>query len=262
MMNFYAFARIFPFLSAFLWPSLGFAASDFESYFKALDSYTERETAASVANLASGYGMPSGTGFVAVSYSNRDLQTDAVEDDDGSMVIGLGLGDPLTSVGVEASLGITSVSTPFWGDGKFGDEGNVNIKLHRVVPDLGSISLGASNLAGWGSTVDNPTNIYIAFSGLRNIGTYQQYSIGYTIGWGSAVSDKETQGSIFYGAALARSGYNMSLGIIDSERHLTFSWQPNFMRDVSISYTKVMDVNFAFRDREILTLGYALSLWD
>ena len=112
------FGRIISSLSIFLLPSYGFATNDADRYLTALKIYTERQPTASVANLASGYGMPGGTGFVAVSYSNRDLQTDAVDDDDGSMVIGLGLGDPLTSVGVEASLGITSVSTKFWGDGE------------------------------------------------------------------------------------------------------------------------------------------------
>ena len=261
------FVRILPSLSIILLPSYGFATTDADRYLTALKIYSERQSTASVANVASGFGVQGGAGFVAVSYSNQDLQTDQAGDDDGSMIIGLGLGDPDTGIGIEASIGITSVSTPFWGDGKFGDEGNVNIKLHRSLPnfggtDLASISVGASNLMGWGSTVENPTNTYFAYSGIHNVGIYKQYSFGYTIGWGSAVANTESEDSIFYGAALARSSYNMSIGVIGSERHFTLSWQPDFLRDVSISYTRVVDQDLGFRDRDILSMGYAFRLWS
>ena len=91
--------------------------------------------------------------FTAVSYSDKDLQTNLDNDDDGSIVLGMGFGDAEQSYGIEAAVGLTSVST-YWGDGKFADEGNFNLKLHKfIAPQLygnsASVALGASNLMGW-----------------------------------------------------------------------------------------------------------------
>ena len=241
-------------------------AQDQAAYMKAIKAYVEKQASPSVANIASGFGASNGVGFAAVSYSDNDMQTDVEGDDDGSIVIGIGLGDPQENFGVEASIGITSVSTSFWGDGKFADEGNLNLKAHRLAPSFGlsdtaSVSIGASNLAGWGSTRENPTNAYAAYSGIKYLGQFDEYSLGYTLGWGSAVSNTETDAGFFYGVALARANYNISMGFINSERHLSLSWQPQFLQNSSITFTKVKDAENSQSDRSIVTLGYSLELF-
>ena len=256
---------IVPFAVAIFYTKVA-TATDYEDYINATKIYSERQASPSIANIASGFGASNGVGFAAVSYSDNDMQTDAEGDDDGSIVIGIGLGDPLENFGVEASIGITSVSTSLWGDGKFADEGNLNLKVHRFAPSFGlsdtaSVSIGASNLAGWGSTTENPTNAYAAYSGIKYLGQFDEYSLGYTLGWGSAVSNTETEASIFYGLALARAHYNVSMGFINSERHLSLSWQPQFLQNSSITFTKVKDAENSQSDRSIVTLGYSLELF-
>lgn len=241
-------------------------ASELSDYMKAIKAYAERPPSPSIANIASGFGASNGVGFAAVSYSDNDMQTDVEGDDDGSIVIGIGLGDPRENFGVEASIGITSVSTSLWGDGKFADEGNLNLKAHRLAPSFGlsdtaSVSIGASNLAGWGSTTENPTNAFAAYSGIKYLGQFDEYSLGYTLGWGSAVSNTETDAGFFYGVALARANYNISIGYINSERHVSLSWQPQFVKNSSVTFTKVSDAENSQSARSIITLGYSLELF-
>ena len=71
-----------------------------------------------------------------MSYSDYDLQTEVAGDDDGSIMFGMGFGDPAVSIGGEVTVAITSVSTGLWGDGKFADEGNVSVKIHKHVSPL------------------------------------------------------------------------------------------------------------------------------
>lgn len=242
-------------------------ASEYKNYMQALSTYVERQASPSIANIASGFGASNGVGFVAVSYSDNDLQTDVPGDDDGSIVIGVGLGNPTENFGVEVSIGITSVSTSLWGDGKFADEGNFNLKVHRTAPTFGfaetaSVSLGASNLSGWGSTRENPTNAYAAYSGIKYLGLFDQYSLGYSLGWGSAVSNTETDAGIFGGLAFARANYNISIGFINSERHVSLSWQPQFFENSSVTFTKVNDTKNSQSARTIITLGYSMELFN
>jgi len=100
-------------------PALGLA-SDFSSYKNALQILVEPEPRPSVGLVASGFGASGNSFFAAASYTDRDEQTDG-NDDDGSIIVGAGFGDPIDAVGVEVSLGLTSVSTSLWGDGKFAD---------------------------------------------------------------------------------------------------------------------------------------------
>ena len=46
------------------------------------------------------------------------------------------MGDPRTGIATEIVIGVTSVSTSLWGDGTFGDEGNIGIKFHRQILGL------------------------------------------------------------------------------------------------------------------------------
>ena len=210
------------------------AETTFEQYSKNLKLLTLSDPNPAVANIAGGFGAGHGLFYAAVSYSDYDLQTKDRNDDDGSIAFGLGLGDPVNSLGGEITIGLTSVSTSLWGDGKFADEGNVSGKVHRrVTPLLGgnaaSLALGASNLAGWGSTKQNPTNYYGAYSEQKNFGSFKQYGLAYTLGYGSAVSDTETKGDAFAGVAIGYDDYSFSLSQIGKETHIaTTLYFPQF----------------------------------
>jgi hypothetical protein len=202
-----------------------FADTDFDDYKKHLRLLTLSDPKPAIANIAGGFGAGRGLFYAAVSYSDYDLQTKDRSDDDGSIALGFGLGDPVNSLGGEITIGLTSVSTSLWGDGKFADEGNVSGKVHkRVTPVFGgnvaSVALGASNIAGWGSTRDNPVNYYGAYSEQKNFGSFKQYGLAYTLGYGSAVSDTETKGDAFAGVAIGYDDYSFSLSQIGKETHI------------------------------------------
>ena len=244
-------------------------AEDFDRYSDYIKLLTLKDPRPVVANVASGFGASAGVGYAAVSYSNFDTQTDSPNDDDGSIVVGLGLGDS-NVIAVDFAIGITSVSTGLWGDGKFADEGNINLKLHRrVAPQSGgqaaSVSLGASNITGWGSTTENPTNYYAAYSENINFGQFKQYGIGFTIGYGSAVSDMETKSDPFAGIGFGYDDYSVSVSRVGDSASVTLTWFPEFLDNVSVSLSNVGMLNNATPDEDsILSLSYSLdtsTLW-
>ena len=117
---------------------IAYADTTFEQYKRNLMVLTLSDPKPAIANIAGGFGAGHGLFYAAVSYSDYDLQTKDRTDDDGSIAFGLGLGDPVNSIGGEITIGLTSVSTSFWGDGAFADEGNVSGKVHRrVAPVFG-----------------------------------------------------------------------------------------------------------------------------
>ena len=248
----------------------GAAADDFDAYKDLINLLTIKDPRPVVANVSSGFGASSGIAYAAVSYSNFDTQTARPdEDDDGSIILGIGLGNP-ADIAFDIALGITSVSTGLWGDGKFADEGNLNLKIHRrAVPLAGgqaaSVSLGASNLTGWGSTTENPTNYYAAYSENINFGEFKQYGLGFTVGYGSAVSDMETQSDPFWGVGLGYDDYSVSVSAVGESANLTFTWFPDFVENTSVSYSNVGILNAGTpNERSILSLSYSFNasrLW-
>ena len=240
-------------------------AGEFERYARALSVLGENNPRPSVSSVASGFGAQHGQFFVAVSYSDRDLQTDDPNDDDGSIVLGLGFGDPSDLGALEVSVGITSVSTAWWGDGKFADEGNLNIKLHKSVTqmlggDYASTSVGASNLTGWGGTKDMPTNVYAAYSEHRSIGKFSAYKLAYTFGYGSSAGLGEAEGSFFGGVALARSNFTTSLSMNEDEVNVSAGMYLPSMPELMLTVTRADAFGGAGYRRNIFTLGYSRTI--
>jgi hypothetical protein len=239
--------------------------NEYEDYLKKLKVLTISDPKPAVANIAGGFGASNGLVYAAISYSDFDLQTNDRDDDDGSIALGVGLGDPINSIGTEITVGITSVSTSLWGDGKFADEGNISVKFHRRVKpifngNVASISLGASNVAGWGSTTDNPVNYYGAFSEQINFGSFKQYGLAYTFGYGSAVSDTETQGDLFGGFAFGYDDYSVSISAIGRETHLSGTYYIPNLEGVGLSVTQADAFDKMNSKRMILTLSISKSL--
>ena len=245
--------------TAIIFLSSGAIADQFSNYKSALKLLSEPTPRPSIGLVASGFGASTGQMFLGVSYTDRDEQTDG-SDDDGSIVMGFGFGNPSDTFGAELSIGITSVSTSIWGDGKFADEGNLNLKLHREIslPDPfghSSVAFGVSNLAGWGATTENPKNVYAVLSTSQALGEFSEYGALYTIGYGSGVSDAETSGDIFGGVGIGRGDYSLSLSFIGEDLHLTGNWYPNFYENVVISYSRSDFTNNSGLERNIISFG-------
>lgn len=80
---------------------------------------------------------------------------------DGSFSMGMGFGNARDTVGLETSLGITSISPD-----DFADSGSIGLKLHKVFADAGNLGLaiGWSNAIDWGDATDAQETIYGAAS--------------------------------------------------------------------------------------------------
>ena len=243
-----------------------FSDSSFKDYTNNIKLLTLSDPKPAIANIASGFGAGNGVFYAAVSYSDYDLQTQNRSDDDGSIAFGLGLGDPVNSVGGEITVGITSVSTSWWGDGNFADEGNISVKLHRRVEPLmggnaASVSLGVSNIAGWGATKDNPANYYSAYSEQKNFGPFKQYGVAYTVGYGSAVSDTETKGDPFAGVAIGYDDYSFSLSQIGRETHIASTLYFPSMPSIGLTIAQADALNELNSRRLILSLSFSKQLF-
>lgn len=101
------------------------------------------------------YGASWGSAGIGIGGATSD--SPALDHDvDGSMGVVFGLGDAAQSVGLETTINIISL-TNNGPDSGFGDDGNINFKLHRLVkPDL-AIAVGIENAVTWGlaDTIDN-----------------------------------------------------------------------------------------------------------
>ena len=207
--------------------------------------------------VPSGFGASSGMLFGWVDYTNFDPYTGIEGDDDGSMGLGFGLGDPAETIGLEVSVSITSVSTGWWGDGVFGDEGSLNLKVHRYVPGLAfasyaSLSFGLDNIVGWGDeTEEYPVNAYVAYSQVSDIQLGNQLlPLDITVGYGSATADFGTEPGAFaslglgltpsLSAALSRYGDEMNVGIVIFPQSfdfasvgLSYAWDPEQHSDTA-----------------------------
>ena len=105
----------------------------------------------------SGFGADNFTGFVGVGYQER---TRFGNEDDGGIVVGLGLGDARENVGVQLSYTVAS----FGGSREFGT-GGFNAKIHKRLADEWSVALGWEGFATTGF-VDFEDSIYGSVSHL------------------------------------------------------------------------------------------------
>jgi hypothetical protein len=77
---------------------------------------------------------------------------------DGSLLLGLGVGDSSRTVGLEVSATIISLT------GSFGDSGAFNAKVHRSLSGRASIALGVEGLEGWGDASSQDASTYAVYT--------------------------------------------------------------------------------------------------
>ena len=241
------------------------AVSDTLDHRQLLEILSEPEAQPSVIAVASGFGASAGAVFAAISFTDKDQQTKRDGDDDGSIALGFGVGDPIENVGIELAVGITSVSSPWWGDGKFGDEGNINLKIHRhftpkILNGISSASLGVSNLWGWGGTKEIPQNLYLAYSEQGYFGRFNEYGTSITAGYGTSVANSESKSGFFGGIAVARSQINTSISFIGDEIYYSGSYYPVIFPNVSVTYSRAVLGGNISSGRNILSLGYSFVI--
>ncbi len=93
------------------------------------------------------FGANFGDAFVGLSFSNRRPR---INEADGALSVGFGLGDSETALGLEVSANIGSLR-------RFGRNGDIGFKLHRSLPGKAAIALGFDSGIVWGE--ENETTV-------------------------------------------------------------------------------------------------------
>ena len=119
-----------------------------------VDTRTPRPTPGSTFGTPTGFGANWRQAFVGTS---GIIDFEGPGRTDGSFSLGAGFGNSSTSLGLEVSMSVTSVSPD-----DFGDSGSFGFKVHKIVPNTNGLGLavGWSNALDWGDTQDAPESIY------------------------------------------------------------------------------------------------------
>ena len=90
----------------------------------------------------SAYGASWGNAGIGVGFQERARFREA---SDGVIGLGFGLGNPQKSIGAQVGISLVDVNAPF-------QDGAINFKLHRRLPEDFSLAIGAQGLTSWGNT--------------------------------------------------------------------------------------------------------------
>lgn len=90
----------------------------------------------------SAYGASWGSAGIGFGFQERARFR---EESDGVIGLGFGLGNPQKNVGVQIGISLVDVSAPF-------DDGAINLKLHRRLPQDFAVAIGVQGLTTWGNT--------------------------------------------------------------------------------------------------------------
>ena len=114
--------------------------------------------------FGSAIGFGANWGTVGVGIGGATLPKTASDDYDGSMGFIAGFGDSTNAVGLEATINIISLRE------SFGDDGNLNLKLHRNLDATTAIAVGVENVAGWGNADDADESVYVVGTKVFDLG--------------------------------------------------------------------------------------------
>lgn len=95
-------------------------------------------------------GFGAGWGTIGLGIAGQTTNDDV----DGSASLSFGLGDPVEWVGLQADINVISLQDDF------GEDGNVNLKLHTTLPGRSAIAVGVENISPWGRAKDRDQNVF------------------------------------------------------------------------------------------------------
>ncbi|NGY04857.1 hypothetical protein [Solimonas terrae] len=157
--------------------------------------------------------------------------------DDGSAGITLGLGDPSRYVGLETSVGLSSL-TGHNGDG-FGKAGSFAFKLHTELPGSASFALGVIDVAPWGAADGpNSASVYVAAAKVFPLTLFgSRYALVGNVGIGDNQFTHSTRGSSPFGSLAFFFRRQVSLIVDDSGRFLNAGVSVAPFEHVPLSFT-------------------------
>lgn len=197
-----------------------------ESYVPAAGSYAYGGQSKTYGYAGSTFGSPLAFGASGGSiglgvFALRDgVKHGSGHFDDGSAGITLGLGDPDRYVGLETSVGLSSL-TGHNGD-SFGSAGSFGFKLHTNLPHFASFAIGLIDVAPWGAAQDtNSASIYAAAAKVFPLTLFgQRYAIVGNLGIGDNQFTRSGRGTHAFGSIAFFVRRQLSLIVDDSGRFL------------------------------------------
>lgn len=190
-------------------------------------------------SVAVAFGSPIGFG-----YNSRDIavvvggeeSTDVADDDlDGSLGVGFGFGDSESAIAVETVVNVISLRN------NFGDDGNVNMKVHtRILPTTG-VAVGVENIWPWGDAGKVSESGYAVITHIIDVPVQKQgrsmpISLNFGVG-NERFADPDEEGLMVFGGVGVGLHPQFSVVLDWTGRTLNAgaSWLP--IRDVPFSLT-------------------------
>lgn len=142
---------------------------------------------------------PHGMGFASLGLTSKRGGT--ANNWDGSLALGLGLGDASQNLGVQLTANITSLR------GNFGDSGYFGIRVSRQLTDgKAPLFLGAeiNGLGTWGQARNVPEsgNVMLTWFPVLETAGGRSYPLMFTAGYGSHRKNRLTDPAPFFGAGI------------------------------------------------------------
>jgi hypothetical protein len=194
-----------------------------EAMIRALAASLDPPAAVPAISFGSPIGFGAGWGQVFVGLAGQTLPDTSDDDIDGSAAIGMGFGEPIKYVGVEASVNIISLT----GRGRnSGEDGSFNFKVHTALPMQSAVAIGVENVGQWGDAEECGESSVFAVGtkvfSLRAEDPTNSMPLSLNLGIGSErFNDIEATQPIFVngrvnecgGSAVAESGANLFGGV-------------------------------------------------
>ncbi len=132
---------------------------------------------------------------------------------DGSMSVGVGIGDPTQWVGLEVTSTIISLQN------SFAEDGNFNFKVHHAIPSYRmSVAIGVENTGRWGAAKQTESANYAAVTKIFDAspaGSNVPMSLALTAGAGDGRFSKPGEDTVNPFGAVALSLYRRISVIAD-----------------------------------------------
>lgn len=200
-----------------LGPSIALAQDALETL-RAMNLRAAKLASPSLFGIPSAGTMGHRRSFVAGSAATQSRTDTGDLKLDASAALGLGLGNAVKTVGLDAYLGIISVN-PEGKNGGFGvgEDGNVSLKLGKAFYtnelDRFSIAIGGNNLIAWGDAEEIDENIFAVGSYATAV-MINDHAYGVSISLGAGTKQKSsTSFGAFAGLGLkAHPSVDVALG--------------------------------------------------
>lgn len=194
---------------------------------------------AAISAVPSGFGLSGGNLSLSASGTygpERSPDDDTDDTSDASTAVAIGFGDPVSAVGLEVGLVLTSFRD-------FGASGFMTVGINRQFAFEGgvtSINVSASNLAAWGDAEDSEVSYSVVGSVAYAVGntpmvTTLGYGTSYGTGFGFSDDDcfVDCEGFVFGIGAGVSETWAISAGVVGDHSMIGATYFPATVEGLS-----------------------------